>query len=135
MSLQVTSLLMPSLNPSLGLASFPHVTRLVLSLAHHLEGAYYSIFRIPFIISLLLLFCHCIGIFIYLNSLNNNQVSLIMLLTQAKREMNMLRNLKDPFPIHIGFVFGIFLQKAHTIGCYMCLSTISLPIPYQCGTL
>ena len=36
MSLLVTSLLMLSPNPSLGLASFPYVTRLVLSLAHHL---------------------------------------------------------------------------------------------------
>ena len=27
-------------NPSLGLASFPHVTKLVLFLAHHLKGAY-----------------------------------------------------------------------------------------------
>ena len=33
---------------------------------------YYSIFRIPFIVSMLLPFCPCIGIFIYLDSLNNN---------------------------------------------------------------
>ena len=43
MSPLVTSLLMLLLNLYLDLASVPYVTRLVLFLAHHLEGAYYSI--------------------------------------------------------------------------------------------
>ena len=42
---------------------------------------YYSIFRIPFIVLMILPFCPCIDIFIYLNSLNNNQDSFIIVFT------------------------------------------------------